>query len=310
MWAADKLVYRGEDDFIRAYQGSELVWSKHIPNNMIYYTSTDGQVITPRTDMYGWGANIVSNTYDGFGVIEFDGDVKRLPNQAFYNYQNLKSIVIPDSVIRIGQYALGACDSLTSVKLGSGLKNIWDAAFVSCDNLKSIELPESVETIDASAFSGCGLTSIVIPGGVKTIGENAFFHCESLTSVVLSYGIVNIGKEAFKGCRRLVSVDIPDSVRTIGDQAFYCPPDYRSSLTTVNIGSSVTSIGAMAFEYNSNLTSITINAVTPPVLGGNESLGGGVFTGSHSDISVPAASVDVYKTAPKWSYYADRIVAQ
>ena len=310
MWIADKLVYRGEDDFIRAYQGGELVWEKSSSNNKIFYTSTDGQVITPRTDMYGWGANIVSNTYDEFGVIEFDGDVKRFPNQAFYNYQNLKSIVIPDSVIRLGEYALGTCHNLISVKIGSGVKNIWDCAFISCNNLKSIELPESVETIDANAFAGCGLTSIVIPGGIKTIGSGAFSNCKSLTSVVFSYGIVSIGKEAFRGCIKLVSVDIPDSVMRIGEQAFYCPPEYESSLTTVNIGNSVTNIGGSAFEYNRNLTSITINAVTPPVLGGNESFGGGVFDGSFADIRVPKESVDVYKTSPKWSYYADRIVSQ
>lgn len=310
MWNADKLVYRGEDNFIRAYQGGELVWEKSPSNNKIFYTSTDGQVITPRTDMYGWGANIVSNTYDEFGVIEFDGDVKLFPNKAFYNYQNLKSIVIPDSVIRLGEYALGNCHSLTSVKIGSGVKNIWDAAFINCNNLKSIELPESVKTIDANAFASCGLTSIVIPGGVKNIGSGAFSNCKSLTSVVFSYGITSIGKEAFRGCIKLVSVDIPDSVMRIGDQAFYCPPEYQSSLTTVNIGNSVTNIGVSAFEYNRNLTSITINVVTPPVLGGNESSGGGVFVGSFADIRVPKESVDVYKTSPKWSYYADRIVSQ
>ena len=310
MWNADKLVYRGKDDFIRAYQGGELVWEKSPSNNKIFYTSTDGQVITPRTDMYGWGANIVSNTYDEFGVIEFDGDVKRFPNQAFYNYQNLKSIVIPDSVIRLGQYALGTCKSLISVKIGSGVKNIWECAFIDCYNLKSIELPESVETIETNAFASCGFTSIVIPGGVKTIGSGAFSYCKSLTSVVFSYGIITIGKEAFRGCIKLVSVDIPDSVFRIGDQAFYCPSEYQSSLTTVNIGNSVTDIGYGAFEYNRNLISITINAVKPPVLGGNESFGGGVFDGSFADIRVPKESVDVYKTSPKWSYYADRIVAQ
>ena len=64
MWTADKLVYRGEDDFIKAYQGSELVWYRD--RNKIFYTSTDGSIITPYVgtgDEYGFGANIVSNTY-------------------------------------------------------------------------------------------------------------------------------------------------------------------------------------------------------------------------------------------------------
>ena len=74
--------------------------------------------------------------------------------------------------------------------------------------------------------------------------------------MVFSYGIVSIGKEAFSGCIKLVSVDIPDSVMRIGVQAFYCPPEYQSSLTTVNIGNSVTNIEGSAFEYNRNLSGV------------------------------------------------------
>ena len=61
MWNADKIVYRGDDSFVRAYQGGELIWEKPSSNNKIFYTSTDGQIVTPhRID--GFGSNIISNT--------------------------------------------------------------------------------------------------------------------------------------------------------------------------------------------------------------------------------------------------------
>ena len=91
MWNADKIVYRGDDDFIRAYQGSELVWEKSSPNSDIFYTSISGNVIIP--DSSGFDANIVSNTYsNGVGRITFDGVLTEI-GPAFLN-TDLSSIVI------------------------------------------------------------------------------------------------------------------------------------------------------------------------------------------------------------------------
>ena len=95
MWNADKIVYRNDDSFVRAYQGSELVWEKSSPNSDIFYTSISGNVIEP--DSKGFDANIVSNTYsNGVGRITFDGILTQI-GQAFTN-TDLASIVIPPSV--------------------------------------------------------------------------------------------------------------------------------------------------------------------------------------------------------------------
>ena len=92
-WIADKLVYRNEDDFIRAYWGDELVWEKYMPNNKIYYTSTDSNIVVPFRDgrgptgddyTAGFGSRVVSNIYNDFGILTFDNDVTTV-NYGFTN---------------------------------------------------------------------------------------------------------------------------------------------------------------------------------------------------------------------------------
>ena len=78
MWKADKLIYNGDDSYVMAYQGNELVWYK-AGSNKIYYTSSDNTVIKPDQVYMPSNIKIVSNTYSGGqGVIEFNMPVVEL----------------------------------------------------------------------------------------------------------------------------------------------------------------------------------------------------------------------------------------
>lgn len=70
------------------------------PNNEIWYTSSDGQPITPTyTEEVLFGAKYLSITYNGGkGIITFDGDISTIGELAFQNCSNLTSIRMPESV--------------------------------------------------------------------------------------------------------------------------------------------------------------------------------------------------------------------
>ena len=227
------------------------------PNNEIWYTSTDGEIVNP---YYAnrFGANIVSNTYDAakeYWIIKFDSTVKQIGDYSFYNRSNITSITIPDSVTTIGHSAFAYCDSLTSVTIGDSVTTIRECAFQGCSSLTSVTIPDSVTTIGDYAFQYCSsLTSVTIPDSVTTIGYAAFYQCSNLTSVTIPNSVTTIGNSAFSGCSSLTSIAIPDSVTSIDESTFRdC-----SSLTSVTIPDSVTSIGYAAFYQCSSLTSVTI----------------------------------------------------
>ena len=92
--------------------------STEIPDNEIWYTSSDGKVVEPYSGEHNnyadalttFGANIVSNTYEnGKGVIKFDGAVTSIGNSAFNNCSRLTEVTIPNSVTSIGNGAFQYC---------------------------------------------------------------------------------------------------------------------------------------------------------------------------------------------------------
>ena len=138
-----------------------------------------------------------------------------------------------------------------------------------------VVVPEGVTSIGNEAFYECSsLTSVTIPDGVMSIEDDAFRYCENLTSVTISDSVTSIGDRAFSSCSSLSSVTIPDSVTSIGDGAFSGCDDLaddsglviirnvlhhcKESITSVTIPDGVTSIGDSAFEECRNLKNVTI----------------------------------------------------
>ena len=255
-----------------------------IPDNQIWYTSTDGTIVEPKDGAVS-GGTLVSNTYvDSVGIMTFSSDITALNQDAFNNRDTLKSIILPNSLISIGTSTFYDCDSLESVTIGNSVTSIGYYAFVFCDSLTSVTIPDSVTSIGGLAFYDCtSLTSITIPDSVTTIGDNAFSYCDSLTSVTIPDSVTTIGQEAFSHCTSLTSVTIGNGVTSIGELAFfYCyslesfygkfaSEDNRClivdgkliafapvGLTEYTIPDSVTSIGGGAFHGCHSLTSVTI----------------------------------------------------
>jgi len=122
----------------------------------------------------------------------------------FSNY--LKTVIIPDSVTSIGQYAFSGCSGLTD-----------------------ITIPDRVTSIGSSAFSGCsGLTDITIPDRVTSINQFAFDGCSGLTSVTLKCSITS---DNFSS-----SSSFPGDLRT----KYFAADGGIGTYTTANPGSSAT----------------------------------------------------------------------
>lgn len=337
MWTADKLIYRNQDNFIRAFQGDELVWERIPANNMIFYTSSDGNVVTPLSSNSRFGANIISNTYsNGLGVIEFDAPVTSVGIESFRDCIKLETIILPSSVTTIESYSFNGCTGLILITIPSSVTRIASAAFGGCSGLTSITIPSSVTSIGPNAFDRCtGLTSITIPSSVTFIDSSPFSACSGLTSITVDINnsvydsrndcnaiIKTSTNELISGCRMTV---IPSTVTSIGREAFYghtgltsitipssvTDLDYSSfegckGLTSITIPSSVIKIKSWSFKLCTRLSEVIVNATTPPTLGAD------VFNNNASGrlIKVPAASLQAYKTASGWSDYASSIVAQ
>ncbi len=129
--------------------------------------------------------------------------------------------VVPDSVLKIGNYAFYDCANLMEIELPANLSIIGTEAFSFCYNLESIYLPHTLTTIGDGAFRYCEqLTSIAIGDNVKIIGGNAFECCENLETVELGNNLSKIGCEAFAQCDSLQNIRIPSSVEYIGLNPF------------------------------------------------------------------------------------------
>lgn len=167
----------------------------------------------------------------------------------------------------------------------------------------SIEIGSCVNEIGDEAFLlETHFSNLTIPSGVTKIGYMAFGDCH-FTALTLNEGLETIDKGAFNDCTEFSTLIIPNSVKTIGNLAFNI-----NNISTLVIGSGVTSIGSGAFGKptgNTQYESITVLAVEPPVLETSSVFPReGILT---CPIYVPAQSVNAYKTAQYWSYYANNI---
>ena len=175
----------------------------------------------------------------------------------YINDQEIKDLVIPNSIDSIHNYAFYGCSSLTSITIPNSVTSIGGHAFLDCSSLTSVTIPEGVMSIGGAAFYGCSkLKSVAIPNSVTSIGVAAFYGCSKLKSVAIPNSVTSIGERTFCDCSSLTSVTIPNSVTSIGNEAFRnC-----SSLTSITIPNGVTSIGESAFADCDSLTSVVWNA--------------------------------------------------
>ena len=241
-------------------------------------------------------------------VVIQDG-VTSVGAKSFKNYTNLKTVVLPASITKIGQDSFYG-SGITSITLPANLTTIEPQAFYKCSSLNgTISVPVGVFSIPSYTFAATSISSIEFNGAVTEIGVNAFMECSSLTSITLPDTVTTIApgafsnciqlesfvfpenpqftkisKETFKGCTKLEEVLIPSSVTEIAESAFQgC-----TNLKRVVLSNNLNTIGSMAFKDASLMEGVYIPASVSSIPENNQ-----IFKGMANNSVIYLGSSDL-----------------
>ncbi|MBO7218836.1 MAG: leucine-rich repeat domain-containing protein, partial [Clostridia bacterium] len=197
------------------------------------------------------GGEVRENAFDSCDSIEtiiIQGGITSIGQRAFRYCSSLSNIVIPNSVTSIGDYAFDNCTSLTNIVIPNSVTNIGLGAFAACDGLTSITLPFVGDGTSAHTHFGYifgaetmyqngsavpeSLKTVIITGG-EAIADDAFIFCEYIETVVLPEGLKTIGVTSFQDCFALSTINIPSTVTSIGHFAFMCTGLTRVDITSI-----------------------------------------------------------------------------
>ena len=196
----------------------------------------------------------------GLLEITLPAGLKAIGNNAFRGCFALRNeVTIPAGVQTIGSYAFSGCrNAKFNPALPETLTAIGDYAFQNCANLYAVRLPASLQTIGEYAFYASSIQEIVLPEGLFSLGDGAFWFCKALETAdfVNSMDIISIPSNAFNGCSGLRKVYLPFFVEEIGDYAF----SGCKSLKSLNFFEceEITKIGEFAFRGCRSLKSLDL----------------------------------------------------
>lgn len=219
------------------------------------------------------GANpmyFATEFYVGDNLVEnlvIPDSVTEIPDFAFYECRNIKSVRIGNGVTKIGSNAFYGCERLASAEINGKVESMGELAFADCTALKNLSIGKA-ETIGEYAFLCCGsLEEVTVPSSVKRIEEGAFLDCEGITRVNLNDGLEYIGECAFSGCISLTEFNMPSSVKEVGSGVIMFGGNYGfggvvdsfNQVGKIVLSDNLTEIPDFAFSY-CGITAITIGS--------------------------------------------------
>ena len=249
-----------------------------------------------------WGESKYSSSINIPSKIIYEGikcSVTSIGDYAFSGCRNLTDIIIPEGVTSIGTGAFYGCSSLAAINIPSSVTSIENnnshefgyfdgtkyvdgvitgigfLAFEGCSSLSAITVAEGntvydsrggcnaiIETSSNTLIVGCAAT--IIPKGVTSIAEGAFYGCNSPSNIILPESVTSIEGYAFNACSSLSTIIVAEG-NTMYDSRGGCNAIIETSSNTLIVGCAATiipknvaSIEDYAFSGCSNLTDITI----------------------------------------------------
>ena len=176
------------------------------------------------------------------------GASEEIGSSAFYGCTSLEKVTLESKTRTISSSAFRSCTALAEVNLSAGIETVDVSAFNGCSSLKILTvdpenktyraegnclikgdtvvigcigsvIPESVSKIGPFAFDGMNISNPVLPGTVKSVGEQAYAN-NPFTFVKLPEGLETLGDAVFYNCQQLTSVSLPASLKTVGKRLF------------------------------------------------------------------------------------------
>lgn len=249
-------------------------------------------------------ATLISTGFLGSdeGPVQLPDKLGGCPLTAIGDYalkgKTCEQLIIPETVVSIGDYAFQNCYSLLSITIPGTVKTMGDGVFDGCFDLVEATFEDGNITIGSNPFSGCNdletvtvsdthptlklvdnvlftkdgarLLSFIccanedveeyeVPNGVVEIAGGAFQSNNDLEEVTLPESLKRIGDYAFMECYYLEEINIPSGLSYLGDGAFMgC-----RYLEEIFLPASLTEIKGNPFSQCKGLESVELEAGNP-----------------------------------------------
>ena len=193
-----------------------------------------------------------NGSYPKLTSISFGSEITNIDNYAFEYCIYISSITIPSQVTSIGIGAFEGCAGLTEINFNAtncsvvvSTGAIFYGSGVNTDGI-TLTFGDNVKSVPARAFTACKIKEINFGSGVEIINEYAFTECTGLSEVLIPKNIKTIGWRAFLGCPQLTKVTVAEDgqLETIKSEAFLdC-----TALTEITLSESITFISINVFK--------------------------------------------------------------
>ena len=246
----------------------------------------DVNTISPFTYQNYYGDEISKQRPESI-FVNFEGGVSKVSDYLFNGVTPIKSVTFKDNInlTEIGSHAFDGT-SLTFLTLPDTVETLGEYAFGNINTLNSVNIPEKLTTADRAfagskklnelrnkiegiripdgMFENTGLTTFIVPSGIKEIGKYAFRNNKSIAisfdgpqegfkDVILPVGLTKIDSRAFESTD-IGYYDIPDTVSEIGDGAFRFNPNLKS----IKLPSELKALKGYLFEGNKGMKLLVI----------------------------------------------------
>lgn len=235
-------------------------------------------------------------------TISFPSSLRYIDIYAFSG-SGLTNVTFPSSIAYIGTGSFGNLSSLLTVTFPSTQFNIGDYAFSSSPLLTTLVLPNGVSSIGEQAFRNSGLQSVTIGSGLTWVGDGVFYGCSQITSFTVSPQNPSFSSNEFGWFNKNFStlylllpnltgtVTLPLLTREVARYAInFC------NVSTLNLNPGLTTVQSFNINDCPQLTSVFIPQTVTTLSGINNS-NSGIFKACPllTTITVDPAST-AYKT--------------